>query len=247
MIMDVMTTNYQSIRNGANDDLKKAKNKSESTAETSNGTTAPVNNTTSISETNEAKLSSKAQKYLENLRSKYGDYDFMIGNSTDDLKSLAKSGTKEFSVIFSNAELERMANDEKYAQEKMQGVAGAVRMSEQINQQFGFQRAFGKNGTSGIGINKLSIAYHEDGTTTFFAELEKSSAKQRERIEKNREERLAEKKELQDYTRSNSDTKRTMVQANSMDELYERIAALDWTSIKAEPSQQSGGNIDVSV
>jgi len=208
MIMDVMTTNYQSIRNGANDDLKKAKNKSESTAETSNGTTAPVNNTTSISETNEAKLSSKVKKYLENLRSKYGDYDFMIGNSTDDLKSLAKSGTKEFSVIFSNAELERMANDEKYAQEKMQGVAGAVQMSEQINQQFGFRRAFGKNGTSGIGINKFSIAYHEDGTTTFFAELEKSSAKQRERIEKNREERLAEKK---------------------------------------EPSQQSGGNIDVTV
>lgn len=69
---------------------------------------------------------------MKNLRKQYGDYDFFIGNSTDDLKALVKSGNKEFSVFFSNTELERMASNEKYAKEKLQSLEGAVRMSGQI-------------------------------------------------------------------------------------------------------------------
>lgn len=316
MSMDVMTANYQNIRDRAKEDLKKIENKGVSKAETledlrdttgksfktadleklmekydpeayaqystfaksadgartqsgmtylsnwidkvkkglKNGTVSS-NNTSSISETNESKLSSKAQDFLKNLRSKYGDYDFLIGNNTDDLKALVKSGTKEFSVIFSNAELERMANDEKYAQEKLQGVERAVKMSEEINQKYGFQRAFGKDGISDTGINKISIVFNEDGTTTFFAELEKSSANQRERIEKNREEKRTEKKEeerkakkeIQNYVKNNVDTKHTTVQANSMEELFEKISAVDWDSVKAENRPQSGGRFDFSI
>lgn len=316
MSMDVMTANYQNIRERAKEDLKKIENKGVSKVETledlrdttgksfrtadleklmekydpeayaqysrfakssdgartqrgmtylsnwidkvkkglKNGTVSS-NNTSSISETNESKLSSKAQDFLKNLRSKYGDYDFLIGNSTDDLKALVKSGTKEFSIIFSNAELERMATDEKYAQEKLQGVERAVKMSEEINQKYGFQRAFGKDDISDTGINKISIVFNEDGTTTFFAELEKSSANQRERIEKNREEKRTEKKEeerkakkeIQNYAKNNVDTKHTTVQANSMEELFEKMSAVDWDSVKAENRPQSGGRFDFSI
>ena len=64
---------------------------------------------------------------------------------------------------------------------------------------------------------KIGIAFHDDGTTSFFAELGKSSAKQREHIEEAREEKRAEKKaaekkaekELQNYAKSSTDTKRT--------------------------------------
>jgi len=33
-------------------------------------------------------------------------------------------GTKEFSVLFSSEELEKMASDEKYLKQKMQGIFG---------------------------------------------------------------------------------------------------------------------------
>lgn len=217
--------------------------------------TISSDNLSGISKANESKLSSKAQEFLKNLRKQYGDYDFFIGNSADDLKSLAKSGNKEFSVIFSNAELERMANDEKYAREKMQSVETAVRMSKEINQKYGFERAFGKEGATGTKINKIGIVFNEDGTTTFFAELEKSSAKQRERIEKNREEKRTAKKdekkkagkEIQHYSKGSTDTKRTTVQSNSMEELFEKISAVDWDAIKAKKVAESGSRYDFSV
>lgn len=89
---------------------------------------------------------------------------------------------------------------------------------------------------------KIGIAFHDDGTTSFFAELEKSSAKQREHIEEAREEKRAEKKaaekkaekELQNYAKSSTDTKRTSVWADSLEELIEKIKAVDWENVKAE-------------
>lgn len=224
-----------------------------------NDGTISSGNTSDISKSNESKLSSKAQAFLENLRKQYGDYDFFIGNSTDDLKTLVKSGNKEFTVIFSNAELERMANDEEYAAEKMQSVEGAVKMSEEINQKYGFESAFGKNTATATEITKIGIVFNDDGTTTFFAELEKSSARQRERIEKAREEKRAEKKEeekkaekkaekeIQSYEKSSADTKRTTVQANSMEELLEKMSAVDWDTVKAEKVPESGGKFDFSI
>ena len=103
-------------------------NTNRTTAKTTAAASKGAADTVDISQKNEEKLSSKAKEYLKSLREKYGDYDFLVGNSTDDLKTLSKSGSKEFSVIFSNAEIEKMATDEKYAAEKMQGVEGAVKM-----------------------------------------------------------------------------------------------------------------------
>lgn len=192
---------------------------------------------------------------MKNLRKQYGDFDFFIGNSTDDLKALVKSGSKEFSVVFSSEELERMASDEKYAKEKLQSIEGAVRMSEQINQQYGFERGFGKGSAASAEITKIGIIFNEDGTTNFFAELEKSSAKQREHIEKAREEKRAEKKkeekkaekEIQSYSKSNTDTKRTDIYANSMEELLEKMLAVDWNAVKPEKMPESGGKFDFSI
>ena len=52
-------------------------------------------------------------------------------------------------------------------------------MTDEINAQFGFERAFGKtNGgvDADTKITKFGISFNSDGTTTFFAQLEKSSA-----------------------------------------------------------------------
>ena len=204
--------------------------------------------TGTASKSNEARLSSKAQKFLNNLRKQYGDYDFFIGGKSDDLRAMVKSGTKEFSVIFSGAEIERMANDEKYAKEKLGNMEQAVKMSEQINQ-------MNKDNLSGAEISKIGIAFHDDGTTSFFAELEKSSAKQKERIEKNTEDKRAEtrgerntaKKDIQKYSKNRTDTKRTAVEANSMESLLKKISEVNWDMVKAENIPARGGRYDFSV
>lgn len=202
----------------------------------------------------EAGLSKGAQALLEKLRKSYSDMDFMVADfdKGDNAKDILSRGTKEVSVIFSSSELEKMASDEKYEKEYMERVQGALRMSEQINREFGFTSAFGeKSGSSEI--NKIGISFNSDGTTSFFAELEKSSARQREHIEKVREEKRAARKEQEKerlenrYLREDTGVKRTVIQAGSMEELLEKIRSVDWDSVKAENRPQSGGRFDFTI
>lgn len=202
----------------------------------------------------EAGLSKGAQDLLEKLRKSYSDMDFMVADfdKGDNAKDILSRGTKEVSVIFSSSELEKMASDEKYEKEYMERVQGALRMSEQINREFGFTSAFGeKSGNSEI--NKIGISFNSDGTTSFFAELEKSSARQREHIEKAREEKRAARKEQEKerlenrYLREDTGVKRTVIQAGSMEELKEKIRGVDWDSVRAENRPQSGGRFDFTI
>lgn len=58
----------------------------------------------------------------------------------------------------------------------MHSIEGALRMTDEINAQFGFERAFGKtndNADADTKITKFGISFNSDGTTTFFAQLEK--------------------------------------------------------------------------
>ncbi|MBD5454026.1 MAG: hypothetical protein HDR30_06920 [Lachnospiraceae bacterium] len=125
----------------------------------------------------------------------------------------------------------------------MNCMENAVKMSEKINQQVGF----GKKGDTSSEITKIGMVFHEDGTTSFFAELEKSSAKQRERLEKSREEKRADRKEMLSYAKNSKDTKRTSVQADSMEELMEKIASVDWDAVKSEKKPEYGGKFDFSI
>jgi hypothetical protein len=107
----------------------------------------------------------------------------------------------------------------------------AVRMSKEINRQYGYGSAFGTGGQNDTEITRIGIAFDDHGKTSFFAELEKSGAKQRERIEQAREEKRAGKKaeekktqkELWEYSKNSGDTKRTTVQANSIKELLRKM------------------------
>ena len=208
--------------------------------------------TNDISANNEEKLSKKAQDFLKNLREKYGDYDFMIGNGSDELRSLSKSGSKEFSVIFSSAEIEKMANDEDYAAEKMHAVENSINMCRKICEQQGYVSAF-DNSKSGIGtINKIGVISDDDGNLKFFAELEKTSSKQKERIEKAREkkaneEKIAEKRahKKNPYEKDTKDTvKRTTVEANSINEFLDKLEKVDWANIT---DSKSGDRFNFSV
>ena len=203
-----------------------------------------------ISSKNEEKLSKKAQDFLKNLRKKNGDYDFMIGNGPNELRSLSKSGSKEFSVILSSAEIERMANDDKYAQEKMDGIQGAVKMCKRICEENGYTSGFGGSGENGS-INKIGVTIDDKGNMKLFAELEKTSSKQKELIEKNREKR-AEEKKSSDKTRKKNPyekpekptIKRATIEADSEEDLLSKISKFDWDSVA---ESKSGDRIDFSA
>ena len=229
-----------------------ARNTNRTTTKTTATASKGVTDIVDISQKNEGKLSSKAQEYLKSLREKYGDYDFLVGNSTDDLKTLSKSGSKEFSVIFSNAEIEKMASNEKYAAEKMQGVECAVKMCRRICEENGFVSAFDAMKTGNGTVNKIGIVTDDNGNRKFFAELEKSSDKQKERIDKYREKKDAERKEAEKkaskkspYEKEEKDTvKRTTVEADSMEELIKKIKNIDWNNIS---DSKSGDRFDFTV
>ena len=229
-----------------------ARNTNRTTTKTTATTSKGATDTVDISQKNEGKLSNKAKEYLKSLREKYGDYDFLVGNGTDDLKTLSKSGSKEFSVIFSNAEIEKMAADEKYAAEKMQGVEGAVKMCRRICEENGYVSAFDAMKAGNGTVNKIGIVTDDNGNMKFFAELEKSSDKQKERIEKYREKKAEERKEAEKkaskkspYEKEDKDSvKRTTVEAGSMEELIEKIKNIDWNNVS---DSKSGDRFDFSV
>lgn len=211
----------------------------------------PVSKVNDISTKNEEKLSQKAQDFLKNLRAKYGNYDFMVGNGSDELRTLSKSGSKEFSVIFSNAELEKMANDEKYAAEKMYAVENSVNMCRKIYEEKGYASPFGGKGENGS-INKIGIIADDNGNMKFFVELEKTSGQQKERIEKAREKKAEERKTAEKkahkknpYEKETKDSvKRTTIEANSFNELLDKLEKVDWTNIN---DSKSGDRFNFSV
>ncbi|MCI9059393.1 MAG: hypothetical protein HFH52_06405 [Lachnospiraceae bacterium] len=194
----------------------------------------------------ESGLSSQAQDVLKQLRSKYKDMDFMVMNKGDDAKKMLSKGTKEFSVLFSSDELEKMASDDKYMEEKIKDMEGAVRMSKEINQKFGYEQALGAAGTKDTEITKIGIEFRDDGSTSFFAELEKSSAKQKERIEEARDAKRTENRN-DIYSKNNKTVKRTTVQADSMEALLEKIKKVNWEDIRAEKVPGVGGKYDFSI
>lgn len=199
----------------------------------------------------EDKLSTKAKNYLETLRKKYGDFEFMVADAGDDKRALLDKSTKEFSVIFSNSELEKMANDEEYAKERMNAVQTAVDMSKRICEQFGFERAGEKEGEGNGFINKIAISFNEDGTMSIFAELEKVSEKQKDYIEKIKEKRADEKKETEELAEKKAKekekdvtVKKVTLEASSEEELIEKITNIDWNKVAGE---NVGARFDFSV
>ncbi len=227
MSMNVNTTgtvygSYQNTYKAGTVDKKKE------TAKTTENDKVKKNVTESIAEKN---LSKEAQKMLKDMRGSRTDMDFMVADfeNGDNAKDILAQSDKEFTVIFSKEEMEKMASDPKYYAEKMHSIEGALRMSDEINAQFGFERAFGK--TNGIEnsadtdtkITKFGISFNSDGTTTFFAQLEKTSASQKEYLEKIQEKKAAEKKEAKKKEQLKQiEVKKATVQANSKDELLVR-------------------------
>lgn len=110
------------------------------------------------------KLSKTAQDYLEKLKKKYGNMDFIIADySTDEEadKLLAK-GKGEYNVLITPALLEKMAADESVAAEYEGKIDQSVESIEQIRTDLGDDADM---------VDKYGVTFDSEGNMSIRAKL----------------------------------------------------------------------------
>lgn len=192
-------------------------------------------------------LSENAKALLERLKEKYSNMDFTIASysSTEEAQKYLAGGTKEYSVLIDPQLLEEMAADEETEKKYTELLESATTQLGEIREGLGDDET----------AVRVGVAFDADGSTHFFAELEKSSERQRERIEKAKEEKAeakkAEKKKAEkEAAEENSPYakhKRVRVYADTAEELLEKIKDIDWDTVKTEEKLTKGSIIDLGV
>ena len=187
-------------------------------------------------------LSKAAQKLLKELHNTYGNMDFIVADyeTDEEAASLLSRGTSKYSSLLSTDELEKMAADEDYRNKNLKLLDDAVSKLDDMKAQLG---------DKADDVNRLGVAIRDGGDVSFFAELEKSSEKQRERIEKHRQDKQEEKKAEADrhMPAGRTSGRRTTVFASSVKELAEKIERVDWDKIKEEPLNSTGQRFDFTI
>lgn len=198
-------------------------------------------------EKKQVELSDDAKDLLNELKKKYGNMDFIVADydSEEEAASYLSRGRKEYSVLIEPELLEKMAAD-KDTKDKYIGIiedaAGDLtEMKEQL-------------GDKEDEVVNLGVTVDKDGNVSYFAELEKMGEKQRERIEKSRSEKKEEKADAEKAAEEKAADKalqerrkRTRVQADSIEELLEKINNVDWDDVKTEDYAQPGSRFDFSI
>lgn len=193
-------------------------------------------------------LSTQAKKLLDELKKKYSNMDFIVADYENDEEASAylSRGTKEFSVLIDPETLEEMASDEDAKAKNIGILEDSVSQLKDMSDKLGDKKDE---------VAHLGVSIGKDGKVSYFAELEKLGERQKEWIEKSRENRKEEKasKEktaLEKMMQENAPyekTKKTRVQADSVEELIEKINAVDWDKVKEEEKPEEGGRFDFSV
>lgn len=188
---------------------------------------------------NTTPLSKKAQSVLDALTAKYGNMDFYVQDfgSASEAKKIMSGSTREFSVLLSPDELEKMANDKSYMQEKLNAIDGAMSMSEKINSQFGFTSS-DKNDFVKSDLARLGISFDSNGKMTLFADLSRTV---KDTDTKNTS-RPYQNKSSNKYT-----TKKTTISASTSDELLQKLKGFSWADVAAAKEEDSGFNWDFGV
>lgn len=133
-------------------------------------------------------LSDKAKDYYSQLKSKFGNMEFIAVSK--DMKSRVQANAAAYGnankmvVLIDEEKLERMATDESF-RKKYEGI---IAMSQN-------KLAEAKNSlaSSGASIKNFGMNVNSDGSTSFFATLEASGKDQAKRIEKKQAEKKAAK------------------------------------------------------
>ena len=135
------------------------------------------------------KLSEKASKYYDELKKKYSNMNFIL--VSEDMKEQAKANAAGYAnankmvVLIDEDKIERMAEDENYRKQYEAIIANAASGMSQLGSSIA---------ATGASVKGYGMQVNDNGTATYFAVLEKSSAAQKERIEKKAAKKKAEEK-----------------------------------------------------
>ena len=209
-------------------------------------------------------LSEKAAKYYEQLKKKYGNYDFILVSR--DQKENAKANAAKYAngyktvVLIDEDKIEQMATDEKFRKQYEGILSGAAAQIQQLKTSLQ---------SSGANVKGFGMQVNDGGTLSFFAVLKKSSAEQKARIEKKAEQKKTEKKaaekkvakkekeeRLKDKksdkvadSKEEADTEDTVtISAGSIEELLSKIETYNFNtrsdSVQTAGERQGGQNFD---
>ena len=203
-------------------------------------------------------LSEKAAKYYEELKKKYSNMDFILVSKEEKEQAKSQAGNyanmNKMVVLIDEDKIEKMAEDENYRKQYEGIIANAASGISQLKTSIS---------ETGASVKGYGMQVNDNGTASYFAVLEKSSAAQKERIEKKTEEnreakKAAEKEERQERLENSRNDKKTekdsdtvTVTASSIKELISKIK--DYTQIyisdnvQTESEKKVGKNIDFSI
>ena len=197
------------------------------------------------------KLSDAASKYYEELKAKYSDMEFVIVDDAhiDSAKEQASNirSDKSMLVLISESELEEMAVNEETRAKNEKLIEDAKAQMPDLLKQLE---------ASGASVKSFGIEI-KDGTTSFFAVLDKAAEAQKERIEAKQEEKRAEKKvdtkdsSAEKVKQPNKKEDLVTVSAGSIDELIKKIQDVAYEAkadaVVTEQEKMVGQHLDLSL
>lgn len=213
----------------------------------------------------DAQLSDKAQAYYKELQEKYSDLDFVLVDDASvegaEEEAAKYANSNKIMVLVDEATIEKMAEDEEYRAQYEGIIESGVAQLDSMQNQFG--SVAGNVKTFGIRVNN-------DGTTSYFAVVDKSLAAQRERIQKNVEKKAeakeaAEKKAEEKKAEEKAEVKKAeakdvagagkihnleTVSASSFEELVKKIQNTIYAgmsdNVQTEQEKMVGQNFDIT-
>lgn len=203
-------------------------------------------------------LSDKAKALLQELKKTYNNMDFIVSDcdSEEEAQSQLAKGTKEYTVLIDTEELERMAEDEEVKTKNLALLDEAVANLDTLKEKL-------KDSENEDAVVHLGVVIGRDGEVSYFAELNKIGERQKEFVDKIREEKKEAQAEAEEENAAKAEAKaaettqtvsygkmrRTTLSASTIDELIQKINDLDWSTIPEETilPETTGSRFDLSI
>ena len=137
----------------------------------------------------EPQLSEKGAKYYEQLKAKYGNYDFILVSKEE--KANAEANAAQYAnknktvVLIDEEKIEKMATDSEYRKKYENNLSGAQAQIDQL----------AKSNGNRYRVKGFGIKVNDNGASSFFAAVDKNAAANAKAQQKRMEKKAAEKRE----------------------------------------------------
>lgn len=190
----------------------------------------------------EPQLSETGAKYYEQLKAKYGNYDFIL--VSEDQKANAEANAAQYAgknktvVLIDEEKIERMATDSEYRKKYENLLTGAQSQIEQMVKKLG----------NTPGVKGFGIKVNDNGAASFFAAVDKNAAANAKAQQKRMEKKTAEKREAKKQaSKRESEARLEKIRERNRGEKAEKTDNADredWLSEDEDIEIVSAGSID---